>query len=185
MLDEYSKSGVLKEPEANYKVDDIKIYSNTNYDNLESVFKNQLGSDYVEFRHNGNQYIAIQAYVMPNEETERKLQNLRTELQKKFKSAVTIGYGPRFLHSTGQLHKGDGGKGVFIQLISDYDNAVPIPEKPGSDSSVMTFNTLLKAQAFGDRNALIDVNRKVISLLADEEKLNDAVELLQQNLTHN
>lgn len=185
LLDEYSKSGVLKEPEANYKVDDIKIYSNTNYDNLESVFKNQLGSDYVEFRHNGNQYIAIQAYVMPNEETERKLQNLRTELQKKFKSAVTIGYGPRFLHSTGQLHKGDGGKGVFIQLISDYDNAVPIPEKPGSDSSVMTFNTLLKAQAFGDRNALIDVNRKVISLLADEEKLNDAVELLQQNLTHN
>lgn len=185
LLDEYSKSGVLKQPEANFQLDDIKIYSNENSDNLESIFKNQFGSDDVEFRNNNNQYIAIQAYVMPNAETDSKLRKLRSELQKKFKSAVTVGYGPRFLHSTGQLHKGDAGKGVFIQLISDFDKAIPIPDKPGSDSSVMTFNTLLKAQAFGDRNALIDVNRKVVSLLVDEQKINDAIELLLQNLTSN
>ncbi len=185
LLDEYSKSGVLKETEVNYEVNDVKIYSNTNYDNLESVFKNQFGSDDVEFRNNGNQYIAIQAYVMPNEETERKLQNLRTELQKKFKSAVTAGYGPRFLHSTGQLHKGDAGKGVFIQLISESEQILAIPDEAGSDESIMSFNTLIKAQAFGDRNALIEADRKVVSLLFDESQIYDAVDFLQKNFEKN
>lgn len=185
LLNEYSKSGILKEPEANFQLDGIKIYSNENSDNLESLIKNQFGNDDVEFRYSGNQYIAIQAYILPNEETERILQNLRTEMQKKYKSAVTVGYGPRFLHSTGQLHKGDAGKGVFIQLISDYDKTIPIPDKPGSNSSAMSFNTLLKAQAFGDRNALIDVNRKVVSFMVDETKVSDAVELLIQNFTNN
>lgn len=185
LLDEYSKSGVLKEPEANFLYDDFKIYSNDNSDNFESLIKNQFGSDDIEFRSKGNQYISIQAYVKPGYEINKAIQKLRTELQKKFKSAVTIGYGPRFLHSTGQLHKGDAGKGVFIQLISESEQILAIPDEAGSDKSIMSFNTLIKAQAFGDRNALIEANRKVVSLLFDESKIYDAVEFLRNNFERN
>ena len=185
LLDEYSKSGVLKEPEANFRYDDFKIYSNDNSDNLESLIKNQFGSDDIEFRSKGNQYISIQAYVKPDYEINKAIQKLRTELQKKFKSAVTVGYGPRFLHSTGQLHKGDAGKGVFIQLISESEQILAIPDKAGSDESIMSFNTLIKAQAFGDRNALIEADRKVISLLFNESKIYDAVEFLRNNFERN
>lgn len=185
LLDEYSKSGVLKEPEANFQYDGFKIYSNDNSDNLESLIKNQFGSDDIEFRSKGNQYISIQAYVKPDYEINKAIQKLRTELQKKFKSAVTIGFGPRFLHSTGQLHKGDAGKGVLIQLISESEQILSIPDEAGSDESIMSFNTLIKAQAFGDRNALIEANRKVISLLFDESKIYDAVEFLRNNFERN
>lgn len=185
LLDEYSKSGVLKEPEANFQYDGFKIYSNDNSDNLESLIKNQFGSDDIEFRSKGNQYISIQAYVKPDYEINKAIQKLRTELQKKFKSAVTVGYGPRFLHSTGQLHKGDSGKGVFIQLIAESEQILAIPDKAGSDESIMSFNTLIKAQAFGDRNALIEADRKVVSLLFDESKIYDAVEFLRNNFERN
>jgi len=89
-------------------------------------------------------------------------------LQIKYKSAVTVGYGPRFLHSTGQLHKGDAGKGLFVQFISESTNDISIPQNPGEDKSIMTFGTLINAQAFGDRGALIDGKRNVISFMFDE-----------------
>jgi len=85
-----------------------------------------------------------------------------------------VGYGPRFLHSTGQLHKGDTGKGLFMQIISriDMDNDAPIPDQAGSDKSSMSFGTLITAQAFGDRQALLDKKRHVITfqLTKNQEK---------------
>jgi glucose-6-phosphate isomerase/transaldolase/glucose-6-phosphate isomerase len=73
-----------------------------------------------------------------------------------------VGYGPRFLHSTGQLHKGDAGKGLFIQLTANDQRDVDIPEEAGSSAASMTFGVLKAAQAIGDRQALIDRGRKVI-----------------------
>ena len=73
-----------------------------------------------------------------------------------------------FLHSTGQLHKGDAGKGIFIQLISESTNDIQIPKNPGEEKSSITFGTLIKAQMFGDRLALIDKNRKVVSFLFNQ-----------------
>ncbi len=78
--------------------------------------------------------------------------------------ATTLGYGPRFLHSTGQLHKGDSGNGFFIQFISDIQNDVPIPDDAGKDESSISFGTLIRAQALGDRQALIDNKRKVLTI---------------------
>ena len=81
----------------------------------------------------GKNYVSIQAYLTPTQEITEALQNLRTSIQKKYKVATTLGFGPRFLHSTGQLHKGDGGNGYFIQFTSQIDEDLPIPENPGEE----------------------------------------------------
>ncbi len=107
-------------------------------------------------------YIAVMAYVQPTVTTDAALQALRAALSTQTKFAVTIGYGPRFLHSTGQLHKGDGGNGLFIQFTSDAPEDVAIPDEAGAPDSAMTFDVLKLAQALGDRQALLDAKRRVI-----------------------
>jgi transaldolase/glucose-6-phosphate isomerase len=107
-------------------------------------------------------YIAIQAYIQPTAENDRALLDLRARLRDTTKLATTLGYGPRFLHSTGQLHKGDAGKGLFIQLTTrPVDDAV-IPDEAGKPAWTLTFGTLKSAQALGDGQALRDECRKVI-----------------------
>jgi len=107
-------------------------------------------------------YIALQAYVQPTAETDEALQALRTRLRERFRLATTVGYGPRYLHSTGQLHKGDAGRGVFVQFTADDPRDVGIPDEAGSPASSMTFGVLKAAQAIGDRQALVNGGRKVI-----------------------
>jgi glucose-6-phosphate isomerase/transaldolase/glucose-6-phosphate isomerase len=109
-------------------------------------------------------YIAVMAYVNATDETDILLQVFRTRLRDRYRVPVTVGYGPRFLHSTGQLHKGDGGKGLFIQLTADDVEDVPIPDEPGSTASSITFGTLKAAQAMGDRQALLSRGRRVLRL---------------------
>src|SRR5690606_35935011 len=112
----------------------------------------------------GKSYVSIQAYLKPDRETDLILHKLRTYILKKYKVPVTVGYGPRFLHSTGQLHKGDAGNGLFIQLLAEMPDDLPIPDNPGEESSSITFGVLKAAQAFGDRQALIDNKRKVLTI---------------------
>ncbi|MDY6874806.1 MAG: glucose-6-phosphate isomerase [Chloroflexota bacterium] len=107
-------------------------------------------------------YVALQAYVQPTPETDVALVALRAWLRDHTRLATTVGYGPRFLHSTGQLHKGDGGKGLFIQFTADDQSDVPIPDEAGSPVSAMTFGVLKAAQALGDQQALLNVGRRVI-----------------------
>jgi hypothetical protein len=104
---------------------------------------------------------------------------LRDAIAKKYKIAVTFGYGPRFLHSTGQLHKGDGGNGLFIQFLSEKSTDVQIPDEAGKEMSTMSFGVLISAQALGDRQALIENHRNVLTLnLGDyaEENLTKLIE---------
>ena len=77
-------------------------------------------------------YIALQAYVQPTAHTDVALAALRVRLRDKFRMATTSGYGPRFLHSTGQLHKGDAGHGLFIQLTANSPHDAPIPDTVGT-----------------------------------------------------
>jgi len=107
-------------------------------------------------------YVALQAYVQPTDETDAALQALRTRLQRRLKLATTVGYGPRFLHSTGQLHKGDAGHGLFVQLTSTATRDVTIPNEAGSSASSISFGTLKAAQALGDRRALVEAGRRVV-----------------------
>ncbi|MCA9939610.1 MAG: hypothetical protein KC418_13275 [Anaerolineales bacterium] len=99
-------------------------------------------------------YIALQAYVPATPTTEAALQTLRRHLRNRTRLATTLGYGPRFLHSTGQLHKGDRGNGLFIQFTSSPEADVPIPDAAGLPDAGMTFDVLKQAQALGDYEAL-------------------------------
>ncbi len=107
-------------------------------------------------------YLGIHAYLPPGPDTDGALAALRAALAARTARAVTVGYGPRFLHSTGQLHKGDGGRGRFVQLTADRDRDVPIPDEPGSAGALLTFGTLLDAQALGDGQALREKGRAVL-----------------------
>ena len=88
------------------------------------------------------------AYITPTRDIITPLQEIRTKIQKKYKVAVTTGYGPRFLHSTGQLHKGDGGNGLFIQLTESMPNDVPIPNEPGGIKELETFLDVSNVKIF-------------------------------------
>ena len=84
---------------------------------------------------------------------------------------MTVGYGPRFLHSTGQLHKGDAGNGFFIQFVSkpDEEDDLPIPDEPGGEDASLSFGVLKVAQALGDFEALSDAYRNVIRFEVQED----------------
>jgi transaldolase/glucose-6-phosphate isomerase len=100
-------------------------------------------------------YVAIQAFIAPSPEVDAAIARIRVALAAT-RCATTAGYGPRFLHSTGQLHKGGPPTGVFLQLTSDHPVDRPIPGWP------YTFGQLIDAQARGDREALRAHDRPVI-----------------------
>ncbi len=108
-------------------------------------------------------YVALQAYVEPTLVASAALRQVRVAIRDRYRVATTVGYGPTFLHSTGQLHKGDGGHGVFLQMVTPPPVPdVPIPDSVDSDASHITFGVLKVAQALGDRQALIDRGRRVL-----------------------
>jgi glucose-6-phosphate isomerase len=97
------------------------------------------------------QYVAIMAYSQPSPEFDQAITELRTAIRQARKVATTFGYGPRFLHSTGQFHKGGPKTGRFLQLIHD---GTPDVEIPGGVGGADTFTTLKNAQAIGDLQTL-------------------------------
>ena len=94
---------------------------------------------------------------------------MQRRLRDRTKLATTSGYGPRFLHSTGQLHKGDRGNGLFIQLTDRPSSDADIPDEPGSPESAVPFGVLIQAQSLGDRQALINAGRRVLRIDLGEE----------------
>jgi transaldolase/glucose-6-phosphate isomerase len=109
-------------------------------------------------------YVAIQAYVHPCAGTTELLQRLRTRIRARYRVATTLGYGPRFLHSTGQLHKGGRGAGLFVQFTNKPQRDAPIPDTAGQQKSAVSFGVLEMAQALGDKQALKDNQRRVIRI---------------------
>jgi len=103
-------------------------------------------------------YVAIQAYLQRTPGHDRVLRAIRQELRDALGVATTVGYGPRFLHSTGQLHKGGANNGVFIQITADAAKDVEIPGEP------YTFGALIRAQAVGDLQALKRRRRRAIRI---------------------
>jgi RpiB/LacA/LacB family sugar-phosphate isomerase len=103
-------------------------------------------------------YLAIQAYLTPTSEAWRILQEIRVALRDRLRIATTVGWGPRYLHSTGQLHKGGPTSGLFIQITGEDREDVAIP------GAGYGFSTLKGAQALGDLQSLRDGARRVIRL---------------------
>ncbi len=110
-------------------------------------------------------YVSFQAYLPEGKGTEELLQTIRIRLRDALRVATTIGYGPRFLHSTGQFHKGGPNTGLFIQLTCRDAIDMTIPGKP------YTFGIFKKAQALGDLEALTKHGRRVMRVdLGDDVK---------------
>jgi len=93
-------------------------------------------------------YVATMAYLAPEPALDEALTALRTAIRRRTQATTTVGYGPRFLHSTGQLHKGGASTGVFVQLVDMSETKVDIPGQP------YDFAALVRAQAIGDGQAL-------------------------------
>ena len=110
-------------------------------------------------------YIGIQAYLAPTEETTASLSRLRSALLERTNIATTLGYGPRFLHSTGQLHKGGPNTGLFLQIVDTPNVDVPVP------GAEYTFGTLIRAQSVGDYQALRQKGRRLLRVNVGSDPL--------------
>ena len=158
MVAAYQQRGELPAPDPDL-VDGLALYGPVQGTTLPQALARFLASG--EPR---RAYIALQAHLPPTPETTAALQDLRRQLLTHTGLATTLGFGPRFLHSTGQLHKGDAGRGLFMQLTADSAEDAPIPDEAGASASNITFGVLAQAQALGDRQALVDQGRAVLRI---------------------
>ncbi len=108
-------------------------------------------------------YIGLQAFIAPAPEAEAGLHRIAGIIRDRLQTATTVGFGPRFLHSTGQLHKGGADNGAFIQIVDHAAPAVPVPEADH------TFAKLIAGQADGDFQALKDAGRRVIRVCLGDD----------------
>jgi transaldolase/glucose-6-phosphate isomerase len=156
MLAAYQQEGKLPELTPAQSHDGITVYGDVSAGSPAEALLAFLaqGGDHA--------YIALHAYIQPTAAADAALQTLRHQLRAHTGYATTVGFGPRFLHSTGQLHKGDGGNGLFIQFTAASAEDAAIPDEAGKPESSIGFGTLKMAQALGDRQALLDNGRRVI-----------------------
>jgi len=101
-------------------------------------------------------YVALLAFIAPDPKHDSALNAIRLAIRDKYRVATTVGYGPRYLHSTGQLHKGGPNTGVFLQIVGDDPKDIPIPGER------LSFGVLKQAQALGDFQALRNHGRRVL-----------------------
>ncbi len=119
-------------------------------------------------------YVSIQAYLAQSSDTDALLETLRGVISQSLDVYVTTGYGPRFLHSTGQLHKGGPAGGVFLQIVNETGSELKVP------GARYTFNELIEAQARGDRAALAERGRTVVALNIGSGTRRGLASVLQQ-----
>ncbi len=157
LLEEFKKNGALPEQELAATGRGLKVY-------CEAETRDELGADLSadQFitahlkRAKAGDYVALLDYIQETDEHERLIQAIRTHLRDALRVATTTGYGPRFLHSTGQLHKGGADNGVFVQVTADDSVDVKIVGEP------FTFGVLKQAQALGDFQSLASRHRRAI-----------------------
>jgi Phosphoglucose isomerase len=107
-------------------------------------------------------YVAIQAFVDPTEAAEERIVQLAARAREATGCVVTHGFGPRYLHSTGQLHKGGPPTGLFLQVVDDTGDELPIPNQP------FGFGKLIRAQAAGDFASLKERGRRVARIRLED-----------------
>jgi glucose-6-phosphate isomerase len=155
-LELYGETGELESEKPDFSENGLVFSSNGNIESSEHL------RELVSSKKRG--YISIQAYVDPGEENSKELLSLRAQIEGISSVPVTLGFGPRFLHSTGQLHKGDAGEGFLIQVVSRNANDLRIPDDVDSPESAFSFGILKMAQATGDFRSLNEKEREVVRI---------------------
>ena len=155
----YEKEGVLPVQTPFFVDDDVVVYADEanaralgqveDFDGCVAGLLNQIRA---------GDYVALCAYLDMNEDVVARLQALRHGIRDRYRVATTLGFGPRFLHSTGQLHKGGPDNVVVVQLTSEDAVDVDIPRR------AFSFGVLVQAQALGDARALSSRKRRAIRI---------------------
>ncbi len=171
LLAQVRQDGKLPEITAAFKEGPLAFYTEEKARNASDLLKAFL------LQGRPGDFFALQAYLPEEPPNAQALQTIRKQLRDRLSLATTLGYGPRFLHSTGQFHKGGPNTGLFMQLIAEDLEDAPIPGAP------YTFGLLKQAQALGDWEALRKHGRRVmrIHLGADAAQgLGSLAKLIQQ-----
>lgn len=158
MVDAYRRDGRLPEPAPTLRQGDLQLYGDAPGRSVGEALRSFVAGG------RPGAYVALQAYLKPCPGHDEGLRALQTRIRDATHLPTTVGYGPRFLHSTGQMHKGDAGRGLFVQLTCDDAQDAPIPDEVGSPVSSMTFGVLKRAQALGDGQALAERGRSVLRI---------------------
>ena len=133
--------------------DDVTTVSLDDHEAAAKAFGDWLGTA------KAGDYVALQAYLAPDDATTAALQDARASLRNHTRLATMLGYGPRFLHSTGQLHKGGPNTGLFLQIVDEPGEPFDVPETD------YNFGDLIRAQALGDAQALKQRGRRVLRVV--------------------
>ncbi len=151
LMADYQQTGKIPTDTPAFAEDDVRVFGQVgDATTITDALTNFLGLA------DPGTYLALMAYLPATPEVDQALQLLRRALRNRLNVATTVGYGPRFLHSTGQLHKGGNNKGLFIQITHNPAFDLPVPGEP------YTFGVLIAAQALGDYHALLERQRRVI-----------------------
>lgn len=158
---DYERKGALPQETPIFTGDGIKLYTDEkNVAALTPVMNDHRTlSGYLQAhlnRLNMGDYFALLAYIEMNEAHERQLQVIRQSVRDAKRVATCLGFGPRFLHSTGQIYKGGPNTGVFLQITCDDALDVPVPGQK------YTFGVVKAAQARSDFQVLLDRNRRAL-----------------------
>jgi transaldolase/glucose-6-phosphate isomerase len=156
LLEKYGREGKLDEQKAWASDGQLSVYAGGkgSASGASVSVADALGAHFARIK--PGDYVALLAYVEETPEIERALQTIRTSVRDATGCATTTGFGPRFLHSTGQLHKGGPDSGVFIQITAPDKIDFPVPEES------YTFSILKDAQALGDFQSLLSHGRRAI-----------------------
>jgi transaldolase/glucose-6-phosphate isomerase len=157
LLEQYGQKGRFDEPAADAQGHDFDVtfLSGSRTVRAQTPVA-ALAGVFAQFR--SHDYAAITAFIARNDRNAALLDELRLKLRDAHKVATTVGFGPRFLHSTGQLHKGGPAECVALQIVADDPNDMPIP------GMHVGFRTLLTAQALGDWQSLDKRNRRGVRI---------------------
>jgi transaldolase/glucose-6-phosphate isomerase len=157
---EYEETGALPKEIPFYEEDGIKLFTSESYaaELADTAEKRSLASLLEAHLLNihDNDYFALLAFIEMNQLHEELLQSIRKQIFESHAVATCLGFGPRFLHSTGQAYKGGGNNGVFLQITSDDAFDLPVPEQQ------YTFGIVKAAQARGDFQVLLDRGRRAL-----------------------
>lgn len=155
VINAYQKSGRLEDGEPIWENDQAVVYG---FRNEEALMETELDSLLLAYAKSVPKkgYVVLSGFVSRVEENFQYLQALRGKILNTVNIATTLGFGPRFLHSTGQLHKGGQPGGLFIHFTKDAELDFEIPGEG------MSFGTLQRAQALGDLQALVQKDRNAL-----------------------
>jgi transaldolase/glucose-6-phosphate isomerase len=160
LTDEYEKTGELPPEKPFFEEGGVALYTGEDYaTELHEMADEESLSGFLEahlWNLEDGDYFALLAYVAMNHENEELVQQIRTKVLEQNGNATCVGFGPRFLHSTGQAYKGGPNSGVFLQITSDDQFDLPVPGQK------YTFGIVKAAQARGDFQVLLDRGRRAL-----------------------